>query len=313
MDATSEHAKEKPQERQNNRWSEFGFTSDGSICVPCLSGKYGEKCGETCTCHDSERCHHKHGCVSDREGKRVSAITSREQIFIAIIILLGLLLLFGVWHKWWNSSINPLKGNARETNIKRHGQLKDEEGIESVYNEIDELAMNTITSRRSFHHSYLDLPNIPSSKLTTKRNTCSTPSSIRSTQLSSKSQAMQQKTRNESKENPNDQHSLEGSECSDVHICSTYFSKLQSIDTMFEHRKSSLPSNATVTGIQDEYYVSKESTYIGFGRSMSYNKLTLTDIRSQAKVINVVDNPIYHKTVNRQPQSATWLSKRKTI
>lgn len=231
-------------------------------------------------------------------------------MLVVIIVLLGLLLLWVVLHKWWNSSINPLKGNVRETNIIRHGQPNNEEGIESVYNEIDESAMNTITSRRSFHHSYLELPNIPSSKQTTKGNTCNTPSSIRSTQLSSKSQAVQLKTRNESNKHTNDQHSPEGSECSDVHICATSFSKLQSIETMFGHQESSLQSNE---GIQNEYSFSKESTLIGFGRSISNNKLTLKDVRSQARTINIVDNPIYHETVNRHPKSTAWFTKSKTI
>ncbi|CAG2253812.1 unnamed protein product [Mytilus edulis] len=105
-----------------------------------------------------------------------NTITSREQMLIVIIILLSLLLFLGLLHKCWNTSINPLKGNDRNTNEIGHGQRKDEEGIESVYNEIDELAMNTITSRTSFHHSYLELPNILtcSSKVTTKGNTRST-------------------------------------------------------------------------------------------------------------------------------------------
>lgn len=234
-------------------------------------------------------------------------------MFIVIIIFLGLLLLLVLLHKCCNTSINQPKSIDRKLNEIGHAQPKNEEGIESVYNEIDELAMNTITSNTSFHHSYLELPNILSCKLTTKENTFNRSSSIFTTHLNSESQPVQQKTRNEFKEHTNDLHSPEGSECSDVHIPSTSFSKLQSIETMFEHRESSLPSNGTVTGIQNEYYVSKDSTCNGFGRSMSNNKLTLKDVRSQARRINVVDNPLYNETVNMQPKSAAWLSKRKTI
>ncbi|CAG2253815.1 unnamed protein product [Mytilus edulis] len=256
-----------------------GFTSDGSKCEPCPSDKYGEKCGKICICDDSE-CY-------NITGTDVNCYhhTSRFVTFIGFLL-----------HKCWNAFINPLKGNDRNTNEIGHGQRKDEEGIESVYNEIDELAMNTITPRTSFHHSYLELPNIPSSKL--NENTCSTPISVCSTQLRSKSQPGQHNSRHQLKEHTTDQHSSV---------------ELQSIEIMFEHRESSLPSNATVKGIQNKYSVSQESTYIGFGRSMSYNKLTLKDVRSQARRINVVDNPIYHETVNRQPKSATSLLKRKTI
>ncbi|CAG2243385.1 unnamed protein product [Mytilus edulis] len=150
---------------------ESGFTSDGSKCEPCRNRKYGEKMWR-----DMFLCHHKYGCVSDREVKHVSAITSREQMLIVIIILLGLLLLLVLLRKYCNTSINPPKSIDRKLNETGHAQPKNEEGIESVYNEIDELAMNTITSNTSFHHSYLELPNILSSKLTTKDNTFNTPS-----------------------------------------------------------------------------------------------------------------------------------------
>ncbi|CAC5419892.1 unnamed protein product [Mytilus coruscus] len=209
--------------------------------------------------------------------------------------------------------MNPLNCNDSKTNEIRNDHLQDDENIESVYNEIDELAMNT--SRRSYHHSYLEITNSLSSTLHTKGS--STPSSICSTHLSSKSQPVQQKTlrrqRNELKEHTNDQHSPEGSEYSDEHIRPTSFVQLQPIEIMLEHRGISLPNNDTVTGIQNEYSISKESTLIGFGRSTRINKLSLKDVRSQTRRINVVDNPIYHETVNRHPKSAAWFSKRKTL
>ncbi|XP_052077401.1 cell death abnormality protein 1-like [Mytilus californianus] len=50
---------------------ELGFTSDGLKCEPCPRGKYGAKCGGSCSCNDSERCHHKTGCVPNKKGKLV--------------------------------------------------------------------------------------------------------------------------------------------------------------------------------------------------------------------------------------------------
>ncbi|CAC5366227.1 unnamed protein product [Mytilus coruscus] len=229
----------------------------------------------------------------------------------------SLYILFGLLHKYHKrrqrALINPLNDNEIETNETRRENQEIEERTESVYNEIDESAMKTLSFRHSFHHSYFEMTNSISSTLHKKPNR--TQSSICLARLSSQSQPVRQKSlqkqRDCAKGSTNDLQIA--SEYSDGYLRPVVRSILQlkSIKTVSENQGTLFQNNDKVTSLHNDECINTESNNVCVCRSMSYNKLSLKDVRNQTKEIGVVDNPIYHQTVNRQ--YADCFLKRKTI
>ncbi|CAC5390437.1 unnamed protein product [Mytilus coruscus] len=247
------------------------------------------------------------------------SITLRERLLIFIIILLSLFILFGLLHKYRkrrkNVLLNQQKDTELNTNENRRENQQEEERIEGVYNEIDESAMNTLTSRNLFRHSYFEITDSLGSTSHTKGS--STPSSTSLERLSSQYQSLRQTShRNQSnsgEERTNDLQREVGSDYSDGYLRPRSIAPPQSMEIVFGRQGTSLSKLDKVTGIQNDEYMTKESTYDVTGRSMSYNTLILKDVKSPTTEIGVVDNPIYNETVNRYPKDAIRFSQRKTI
>ncbi|CAC5402470.1 unnamed protein product [Mytilus coruscus] len=329
-----------------------GYFSKGKQCEKCGNGQYGNKCSEVCICNDKERCDHVWGCITveDKTEKtnpplggnpddQIAAITLRELVLFFIIVLLSLFILFGLLHKYRKRRkkvlLNQQKDNELNTNENRRGNQQDEERMEGVYNEIDESAMNTLTSRNLFRHSYFEITDSLGSTIHTKGS--STPSSTSLERFSSQYQSLRQTShRNQSisaeesthdlqsavkgsndlhcaVKGTNDIHSDVGSEYSDGYLRPRSIVQLQSMEIVFGREGTSLSKLDKVTGIQNDEYMSKESIYDVIGRSMSYNTLILKDVKSPTTEIGVVDNPIYNETVNRYPKDVIRFSKSKTI
>lgn len=240
----------------------------------------------------------------------------RELVLISIIVLLSLFILFGLLHKYRKRRkkllLNQQKDNELNTKENRRGNQQDEERIEGVYNEIDETAMNTLTSRYLFRNSYFEI-------------TDSTPSStsleLFSSQYQSLRRASHRNQSNSAEETTNDLHSpVKGSNDQQSEVKGEYsdgylrpMSFAQSMEIACARKGTSLTKLDKVTVTQNDEYMSKQSTYDDIGRPMNYNTLNLKDVRSPTTEIGVVDNPIYNETVNLYPKDVIRFSKRKTI
>lgn len=251
----------------------------------------------------------------------------RELVLISIIVLLSLFILFGLLHKYRKRRkkvlLNQQEDNELNTNENRRGNQQDEERIEGVYNEIDEAAMNTLTSRNLFRHSYFEIAESLGSTVHTKSS--STPSSTSLERFSSQYQSLRRKSHrnqsNSAEESTNDLHrAVKGSNDQQSEVKSEYsdgylrpMSFAQSKEIAFARKVTSLSKLDKVTGIQNDECMSRKSTYDDIGRPMNYNTLDLKDVRSPTTEIGVVDNPIYNETVNMYPKDVIRFSKRKTI
>ncbi|CAC5394963.1 unnamed protein product [Mytilus coruscus] len=254
-----------------------------------------------------------------KEGDIIISIALWEFILIIIILLISLFILCEFLHKYRKRRrrvlTNPLNDTEIETHTIRRGHQEDEERIESVYNEIDESAMNTLIPRNILRHSYFEITNSLSSTMHTKVS--SIPNSLCLSRLSLQSLLLRQTSlrvqRNNEEEINNDLHIVVGSEYSDGYLRPMSIAQLQSMDIMIEHQGTALPNNENVLRIQNDEYFYMECCSAGTGSSMSYNTLKLKGVKNQTKGICVVDNPIYNETMHRHPKYATWSSKRKTI
>ncbi|CAG2216681.1 unnamed protein product [Mytilus edulis] len=199
---------------------------------------------------------HKNDCGVD------NSITLRELVLISIIVLFSLFILFGLLHKYRKRRkkvlLNQQKDNELNTNENRRGNQQDEERIEGVYNEIDEAAMNTLTSRHLFRHSYFEIAESLGSTVHTKSS--STPSSTSLERFSSQYQSLRRTSHrnqsNSAEESTNDLHSpVKGSNDQQSEVKSEYsdgylrpMSFAQSMEIAFQRKGISLSKLDKGTG-----------------------------------------------------------------
>ncbi|VDI62138.1 Hypothetical predicted protein [Mytilus galloprovincialis] len=215
--------------------------------------------------------------VKNKEkGDIIISITIQELILIIIIIILSLIILFGLLQKYRKRHRRVLISPIHHNEIEAHEIREVEDRTESVYHEIDESAMKTLSPRQSFHHSYLEIRNSLHSTIHTKAK-----SRTRIASVSSKSQLVRQtslrRQRCSIEGSSNDINSAERNEYSDGYLLpiTRSIAQVRTMQSFSENRESLFRNNDKITSKPSHECINKESTGIGICRSMSYNKLVL--------------------------------------
>ncbi|CAG2234546.1 unnamed protein product [Mytilus edulis] len=251
--------------------------------------------------------------VKNKEkGDIIISITIRELILIIIIIILSLIILFGLLQKYRKRQSRTLISPINHNEIETHEIREVEDRTESVYHEIDESAMKTLSPRQPFHHSYIEIRNSLHSTIHTQAK-----SSTSLARVSSKSKLVRQtslrRQRHSTEGSSNDINSAVRNEYSDGYLLpiTRSIAKLRTFKTFSENREIMFPNIDKITSKPNDECINKESTGIGICRSMSYNKLVLKDIRTTR--IDIVDNPTYSETVHLNPKYTTLSPRRRTL
>ncbi|VDI56079.1 Hypothetical predicted protein [Mytilus galloprovincialis] len=188
-------------------------------------------------------------CYTEYDLDNYNSITIQELILIIIIIILSLIILFGLLQKYRKRHRRVLISPIHHNEIEAHEIREVEDRTESVYHEIDESAMKTLSPRQSFHHSYLEIRNSLHSTIHTKAK-----SRTRIASVSSKSQLVRQtslrRQRCSIEGSSNDINSAERNEYSDGYLLPITRSIAQ--DSLFSFGGTGLEFAKSVSSVPEE-------------------------------------------------------------